>query len=337
MKKILIGATFVLTNAIGYTQSDPHFSQFYALPLAVNPATAGIFDGTIRATLDYRSQWASVTTPWKTIGFASDFKFGEDDQTGNFFNGGILITNDKAGDSQFKTGLYNLAFGYTVHISRGAYFTTAIQGGMIQNSIDYSALNWESQYNGYEFDNALATNENQKGAFSFNRGDLSLGINYFNKIDDKNTIFFGASGNHLMAHNVSMMGVKDHIFRKYTVHGGGQFIVERFAFIPNFMASLQGPNFIANIGSDFKIWLTDQSHYTGFIDEVSVGFGTYYRWGDAVLLAGKFNYAGFTLSGSYDFNISQFSNATLYKGAYEMLLTYRKAFGIGKSSEVRFF
>ena len=336
MKKIFLGVGIVLTNVVGYTQGDTHFSQFYSLPMGMNPATAGIFEGTVRATFDYRQQWASVTTPWKTGAFASDFKFGEDDQTGNFFNGGVMVYNDKAGDSQFKTGLYNLSFGYTVHLSHDAFFTTAIQGGMIQNSIDYTDLNWESQYNGYEFDNAKPTMENQKGQFSYNRGDLSLGIYYFNAIDDKNTIFMGLSGNHMLAHNVSMMGVKDHIFRKYTAHGGAQFIIERFAFIPNFMVTYQGPNFIANIGSDYKIWLSDQSHYTGFIDEISFGFGTYYRWNDAIMFSGKFNYAGFTLSGSYDYNISKFNKATLSKGGFEMLLTYRKAFGIGKGSSTRF-
>lgn len=336
MKRFLLGTGIVLTSVSGMAQADTHYSQFYSLPLGINPATAGIFEGSLRATLDYRSQWASVTTPWKTMAFASDFKFAEDDQSGNFFNGGVFVSNDKAGDSKFKTGVYNLAFGYTVHISHDAYFTTAIQGGMIQNSIDYSDLNWESQYNGYEFDNARPTNEAQKGAFSYNRGDLSLGVYYFNAIDDKNTIFLGASGNHLLAHNVSMTGVKDHIFRKYSAHGGAQFTIERFALIPNFLVSMQGPNFITNIGLDSKIWLSDQSHFTGFVDEISFGIGTYYRWGDAIMLAGRFNYAGFTLSGSYDFNISQFNQATLYKGGFEMLLTYRKAFGIGKGSSTKF-
>jgi type IX secretion system PorP/SprF family membrane protein len=336
MKKIILSAGVLLIGGFANAQSDVHYSQFYSLPTAINPATAGIFEGSVRASFDYRTQWAAVTTPWTTMAFASDFKFGEDDQTGNFFNGGVMVYNDKAGDSQFKTGLYNISFGYTIHVSRDAYFTTAIQGGLIQNSIDYSALNWESQYNGYEFDQSWATNENQKGQFSQNRGDISLGIYYFNAIDDKKTIFMGASGGHLLGHNVSMMGVKDNIFRKYTVHGGAQFIIERFGLIPNFVATMQGPNMIINVGSDYKIWFNDQSHFTGFIDEISMGFGTYYRFGDAFMFAAKFNYAGFTLSGNYDFNLSQFSKATLGRGGLEMLLTYRHAFGVGKGSQTKF-
>lgn len=336
-KKIVLSAGIVLANVAGYTQGDTHYSQFAAMPLTINPATAGMFEGSLRATADYRTQWTSVTTPWKTMAFSSDFKFGEDDQSGNFFNGGVMVHNDKAGDSNYKTGLYNLAFGYTVHTQYEGYFTMAIQGGMIQNSIDYSALNWESQYNGYEFDPSKPTMENKTGAFSFNRGDLSLGIYYFNATNEKFTFFGGLAANHVLGHNISMTQVvKDHIMRKYTAHGGCQMVWDRFGLLPNFLYVYQGPNSIVNIGADYKIWLTDQSQYTGFIDEISVGWGTYYRVGDAILASARFNYAGFSLIGNYDFNISKWKTATLGRGGLEILLSYRAAFGIGKGRSTKF-
>jgi type IX secretion system PorP/SprF family membrane protein len=336
MKKYIITSGFIITNLVAYTQQDVHYSQFYSLPSAVNPATAGIFDGSFRATLDYRQQWTSITTPWKTMAAAADFKFAEDDLTGNFFNGAVLVYNDNAGDSKFKTGLYNLTFGYTVHISHGAYFTAALQGGLIQNSINYSDLYFESQYNGYKFDESRPTLENQDGTVSFTKGDLSLGVNYFNALDDSKTIFFGAAGNHLLAHKVSFTGINDHIFRKVTIHGGAQFIIGKAGIIPNFMASFQGPNMVVNLGSDLKIFVKEQSSYTGFINEMSYGGGVYYRFGDAVLLAGKFNISGFSLSAGYDINVSGLKSASNGKGAFEMLVGWRANFGIGKGKTTKF-
>jgi type IX secretion system PorP/SprF family membrane protein len=336
MKKYIIITGFIGAQLSVFSQQDVHYSQFYSLPTAINPATAGIFEGSFRATLDYRQQWTSITTPWKTMAAAADFKFGENDQSGNFFNGGVLAYNDNAGDSKFKTGLYNLTFGYTVHISHGAYFTSAIQGGIIQNSINYSDLYFESQYNGYQFDQSRPTMENQTGLVSFTKGDISLGTHYFNEIDDKKTVFVGLAGNHLLAHKVSFTGINDHIFRKISLTGGMQFKVEKVAISPNFLVTFQGPNHVINVGSDLKIFLKDQSHFTGFIDEVSCGGGLYYRFGDALMLAGKFNYAGFSLMGMYDFNISGLQVATHGRGAFELLVGYRASFGTGKGRATKF-
>lgn len=337
MKKIIYILTFGLTCTTAYSQGDTHYSQFYSVPLAINPATAGIMEGTARAILDYRTQWSSVTTPWRTMAFAGDFKFGEDEESGNFFNGGIFIHNDKAGDSQFKTGLYNLAFGYTVKTGKTAYFTSAIQGGLIQNSVVYDDLYWETQYNGHKFDTSLPTEEVNTGKAAFNRLDLSIGLHYFNEVSDNTSLFFGVAGNHLLAHNVSFTpNLKDNIFRKIVGHGGGQFIFGKCAVLPNFLVAFQGPNQVINIGSDFKVWLKEQSHFTGFNDEISFSVGSYYRLGDAVLFAGKMNYSGFTLAGSYDFNISGFNVATGGRGGLEILLMYRANFGIGKGKSTKF-
>lgn len=334
-RRILIGAALLVWGNVK-SQQDVHYSQFYANPLAVNPACAGMFEGSFRMVLDYRNQWNSVTTPWTTMSASADMKFGEDELSGNFFNGGVIFHTDKAGDSQFKTGLYNLSFGYTIHVSRGAYFSTALQGGLIQNSIDYTNLNWETQYNGYAFDPTKPSMETQSGVISRSRGDLSLGIYYFNAVNDKVSIFAGASGMHLLAHNVAFSTIKDRIYRRVNVHGGTQIIVDRFGILPNFMYMLQGPNQVINVGSDFKVWLKEQSLYTGFIDEVSAGLGLYYRVGDAVMASAKFNYAGFNLSASYDFNLSDFQVATNKVGGFEVLLGYRANFGIGKGKETKF-
>jgi type IX secretion system PorP/SprF family membrane protein len=336
MKKLFLSTAMMVCMVSVNAQQDVHYSQFYSMPLAINPATAGIFEGGFRLNMDYRSQWKSVTTPWNTIAASADMKFLEDDISGNFFTGGAMFYTDKAGDSNFKTGLYNLAFGYTVHISKGAYFSTAIQGGIIQNSMDYNSLYFESQYNGYEFDKSWPTNEIQSGAVSFTKGDLSLGVNYFNEIDDDKTIFIGAAGNHLLAHKVNFLTTSDRIFRKVTIHGGAQFKIERMAFVPNFLVALQGPNQVINIGNELRIWLREQSHFTGFNDEMSFGIGTYYRLGDALLLGGKFNYAGFTLTGSFDFNTSQFNVATGGNGGFEIMVGYRANFGTGKGKQTRF-
>ena len=39
---------------------DPHFSQFFASPLTLNPAFTGKFDGSWRLAANHRDQWPSI-------------------------------------------------------------------------------------------------------------------------------------------------------------------------------------------------------------------------------------------------------------------------------------
>ena len=72
-------------------------------------------------------------------------------------------------------------------------------------------------------------------------GPAALGKALFNHIPAQDDFLLAQAeeiplvqeGNHLLAHNTSMLGVKDRIFRRYTAHGGAQFTIERFGLIPN--------------------------------------------------------------------------------------------------------
>jgi len=52
---------------------DIHFSQINETPLLINPANAGL-GCDMRAILNYRTQWSSVTTPYKTFAASYEVK-----------------------------------------------------------------------------------------------------------------------------------------------------------------------------------------------------------------------------------------------------------------------
>ncbi|MFZ9207484.1 MAG: type IX secretion system membrane protein PorP/SprF, partial [Sediminibacterium sp.] len=45
---------------------DPHFSQFFASPLTINPALTGKFDGKYRITSNHRNQWPTINNAFIT-------------------------------------------------------------------------------------------------------------------------------------------------------------------------------------------------------------------------------------------------------------------------------
>ncbi|NJO68898.1 MAG: type IX secretion system membrane protein PorP/SprF [Bacteroidetes bacterium] len=54
---------------------DIHFSQFYNVPMVINSASTGIFDGDWQATAGYRNQWRSIAQPYRTLAVSSKDKF----------------------------------------------------------------------------------------------------------------------------------------------------------------------------------------------------------------------------------------------------------------------
>src|SRR5688500_6785188 len=76
---------------------DVHFSQFWMTPLLQNPGLAGAnYD--LQAILNYKDQWSSVASPYKTFDLSFDMKFNQKKPKKGFLAGGINVFSDKAGD-----------------------------------------------------------------------------------------------------------------------------------------------------------------------------------------------------------------------------------------------
>src|SRR5687767_10858457 len=89
---------FLLITTAGKlsAQVDPHFSQYYAFPLWLNPGMAGVMDGDFRVSGIYRNQWNNVMTPFTTSGLSADVA------TGKGLNFGVDFMSQSAGDAGYK-------------------------------------------------------------------------------------------------------------------------------------------------------------------------------------------------------------------------------------------
>lgn len=318
-------------------QQDIHFSQFYSSPLFLNPASCGMFNGDLRATATYRTQWKTVTTPFNTITASADFKLFQNKIKNGWFGTGLTFYNDRAGDSKFTTGHYSLTLSYAIEVSENQYLTVGLQPAFMQRSINYGALYWDNQYTGNGFNQSLPSFESPNNQ-SFNTFDMGGGLYYLNRIDNKTSFYAGFAVSHINAADVSFIRNGDGIFRKYLLHGGAEIQLKgtNLTILPNTLVSFQGPNRIINLGADFKYTLQEQSQYTGFVNETSFSLGAYYRFGDALWATAMFNWTGLSIGFSYDLNISSFNVATKGMGGMEILLKYRAGVGHGKGRSTRF-
>ena len=77
-------------------QTDPHFTQNYTYPMYTNPAMTGGSDGEYRVSAVYRSQWGSVSNPYRTSGLSFDTR------TSKNLAVGVNVLNQSAGDGGFN-------------------------------------------------------------------------------------------------------------------------------------------------------------------------------------------------------------------------------------------
>jgi type IX secretion system PorP/SprF family membrane protein len=115
MKKLLNIIAFSLLCLTAATrvsaQIDPHFSQYYANPLWLNPGLTGVIDGDYRVTVNAKEQWGSVSSSYLTAGASFDMA-----PTKNLAFGGMVL-NQRAGDIGYNylnvlaSAAYRIRFG----------------------------------------------------------------------------------------------------------------------------------------------------------------------------------------------------------------------------------
>jgi type IX secretion system PorP/SprF family membrane protein len=294
-------------------QVDPHFSQYYANPLWLNPALTGVIDGDIRANANFRNQWATISNPYSTAALSVDFRSTEKVSLG------VNILNQAAGTAGYNYFTAYGSFGYGITISKDGFqkLHFGLQAGIINRSFDPSKLQEDNQYNPVlGFDPGIATNE----VFSTTNSivfDASAGIFYYDSDPQKTSNFFaGVSAAHLTDTKdpFAADGIKSTLPVRITVHGGVHInATEQIAITPHFIYIRQQQNQMRAVGaySEFK-----------FPDEKGLILGGMYRVDDAAIAEVGYHHQSTIIGMSYDFNTSALRTATNGQGGLELSIIY---------------
>lgn len=331
-KSAYLTAILFATFAVNALAQDIHFSQFYMSPLTLNPSLAGA-QHDISANLNYKSQWASVSSPYKTIGFSYDMRLNRNKASKGFLAMGLNFFSDRAGDARMGTTQANLNIAYHVRINEDNLFGGGIQAGYLQRSVTASALKWGNQYDGTAYNSAIATTE---PAFSsgISAMDFAGGLTWTydnsgnnNSVvgDNDKKICIGVSMQHFSRPQFTFYnGGNDEVYMKYLVHGTAVFGVKNtnMAFVPGFMYAKQGPSQEIYAGTLVRFTIGMDSKYTGFKNGAAVSFGGFMRSQDAIAAVVQLDYANYTMGISYDVNTSGLTAASGGKGGIEISLRY---------------
>lgn len=335
--KKIFGLFAAISVMVSVQAQDFHYTLYHMSPQTLNPANTGAFTGDIRVINNYRMQWFTVSSPYKTLSAAVDGAvFRGKMQGSDFFAAGFVFNNDQAGTSSFKTNRYDLSMAFHKDLSGTSsnYVTLGFQAGLGQQSINLANMSWDIQHNGLQYDPTLPSFEGGGSASIW--FDYSTGLlwTYTGNERFKNSI--GASLLHIGRPNVGVYG-GDKLYRKFNLNWTAQIALganSNAILIPNILFSKQGPNRLVNAGAGVKYLLQERSHYTGFNQEKSFTIGGAYRLMDAASAYVRFDYGGWGLGFNYDFNISELTTATKGIGALEFMAIYTGMFGSHKNTRL---
>ena len=296
-------------------QIDPHFSQYYAYPLWLNPALTGVINGDSRVNANYKSQYANVGGSYNTSAISADFR--PTDKLGL----GINVLDQSAGSAGYNYFSAYGTLGYAISISNDGYkrLSFGVEAGIINRSFDPNKLQLGSQFN-YDlgaYDPSMSSGEifSQTNSTIF---DAGAGVFYYdgNPLNNAN-LFGGVSVSHLNR-PTDPFAVEGNTSAKlpirYTLHAGVRIkAADFFDIIPHAIYIRQQEAQEKALGGYAEFKLQNGNGLIG---------GMMYRFQDAAIANVGYHINSLIVGASYDFNTSTLNRATNTQGGIELSLSY---------------
>ena len=317
---IIWGFVILSLGSNSLRAQDIHFSQYLNSPLNLNPALSGFNDAKYRFIMNHRSQWSSVTVPYKTFSAAMDMQLVKRKRQSDIIGLGLVFNNDEAGDSRFGTtqGAISLSYIKALNKHNRNLLSFGAQFFFSQRTIDYTQLYFPNQWNGNAYDPNIQTGE-YFNVSNFTYFDVSAGVHWFAIANNNLKFNTGLSVWHINQPAQSLMNddaVKLDI--KTLLYSEVQIDLDKtHALFPSVYYAHQGPYNEITFGLRYQYVIHPNNH-----NFTALNFGLYGRNKDALIMHLGLDYKKFKIMGSYDFNLSSLSAASNYLGGYEISIIF---------------
>lgn len=295
---------------------DLHFSQFFEAPLLRNPSLAGIFTGDVRVQAIYRDQWNSVTNAYKTGSLNGEYKMpvGKAD---DYLTLGLQMMYDRAGTVSWTSAhvLPALNFHKSLSSEVNRYLSLGFMAGVVQRGLDRSKMTTNSTYDGLGDGENLAANQ-----FTYFDGAVGLSFNTQLNPNPQNNLYLGVAYHHFNRPKMSFYRSGNIELQPKVVGSAGI----RFGVTPASYLTIMG---------DYSRQGDYQEAIAGALYGLKVGGelekplytlhgGAFMRLNDAFIPVIKLDYHPFSVSFSYDVNISQLKTSSHGRGGFELGVSY---------------
>lgn len=299
----------LLLGLIAYNSNaqEPFFTQFFNMPLSLNPATVGTSGTKMNAAAIYRMQWNPLGGGFNTFAASVDYA------TTKNLNFGAIVMNDQLGRGALSTSSLQLITGYANTLPGIITFSGALQFGFYNKRANFKDVTFVDEVL-YEdpFARELTGPEsafysNFSTGFTITTRNIWLGASWHNMAP----LFFGGqpivytkSSNLLLEENINSYG-------KLSLHGGFEYKFPNTDYFTGFTMlnwRKQGPSKQFDILSGIKFDKKLNNLMTG------LGYRSIYWPNDPVDLSNRDAISFFL---SMDFLI----NSTVFRISYSYDLT----------------
>ncbi len=298
---------------------DPHFSQFFASPLTLNPAFTGKFDGDWRFCANHRDQWPSIPKAYVTSSASIDFGILKSKiPHGDVFGIGLSGVTDKSAEGALKLNYGSASLSYHKSLDGDGYNTigAGFQATYTSITLDMTKLVFEDQLrqNGFTgMTNEVLTNGNSQ-----NYVDMNAGLLFSGSTDGKNNYYLGTSIYHINKPSVSFIDKQWNLTSRVTIHGGGTFpMTENISLHASAIYQMQNSAHEFVLGSSLSALLNNNEEHPS-----NIYFGAWMRMNDAIIPYMGLEFSNLRIGASYDVNTSSLKAATLGRGGTEFSLIY---------------
>jgi type IX secretion system PorP/SprF family membrane protein len=321
--KILATSLCLLSAAISQAQ-DIHFSQFYENAILRNPGLTGIFSGDYKVGVNYRTQWAQISTPFTTMLMSAEMRKQVNEETGDCVSFGLTATYDQAGTINFNSlQVYPaIAYNKALEDNHGTFLTMGFAAGYIQRTTDPSKMTFSSQYVQGEYAASNGSGETMNFN-SVSHFDMGAGLSLNSSLGPKNAVnyYIGASAFHILRPKNAFN--ENDFYTKLNMKWSGNMgikaqVSNQFGLVIHANYMNQAPYTETILGGMISYSAVDQN-----AKPFTLYIGSFYRFGDAIIPTLKLDYKMYSVTLSYDMNNSNLKTASNGMGGFEISLYAR--------------
>lgn len=333
MKRTVLLIALVALMKMQSLAQDPHFSQFFASPLTLNPALTGKFDGVFRAAGNYRDQWPAISKAFVTSTISLDAPMLTNRINPNDTWGiGLMAMTDRTANGILTSNYVSLSTAYHKGLDEDGLYQLGFgfQGTYASKRLDGTALHLED---GLKLDGTWETSPSEPVLNSqianVNFFDFNAGVLFNGSTDGYNNFYLGASMYHINRPRENFIQSKGFytLNPRLTIHSGGYFKVgETTTLHLNAIFSQQAGANETVLGGAVAFNLNNDE------TENPMNFyaGSWLRFNDAIIPYVGLEWSDFRFGATYDVNYSNLKVGSQSRGGIEISLIYIKRPPSGK-------
>ncbi|MFN4299155.1 MAG: PorP/SprF family type IX secretion system membrane protein [Thermaurantimonas sp.] len=307
--KTLIQIIALISFLAGVKAQDAHFSQYYANPLYLNPAFAGVARCP-KVHLNYRSQYP-IGNVYQTFSASYDQYF--DNLKGGI---GFLVLRDEAGDGTLNTTEIGAIYSYHLQVSRTFSVLAGFQANFRQRTLEWGNFRFPDMIDPF-YGFVKPTEEVGPDRVQNNHVDLAVGFIGYSK-----DFYIGVAGHHLTQPDESFF-VESKLPFKLTIHSGANIPISRRRLYGEYQSVLIPNIVIQNQGSFWSFFGGLSFNYAAITGGLGLRHGNTNPDALVILLGLAPSEMPWRIGYSYDYTISKLTNAL--GGAHEISLMYQFA------------